>query len=78
MDSTHFDITPDERKVGSLTPDKLKRIRSSFEIHEHHQAAMIALTPGGAFASAALRSGYKTSIATKHREEIIEPIEGSA
>lgn len=31
MDSTHFDITQDERKTGTLTPDKLKRIRSSFE-----------------------------------------------
>lgn len=31
MDSTHFDITRDERQAGTLTPDKLKGIRSSFE-----------------------------------------------
>ena len=31
MDTTHFDITQQERKAGSLAPDKLKRIRSSFE-----------------------------------------------
>ena len=31
MDSIHFDITPDERKSGTLTPEKLKRMRSSFE-----------------------------------------------
>ncbi len=60
--------TPIDALVGAL-----ERIRSCFDLQEHHQAAMIALTPGGAFASAALRPGYKTSIATKHREEIIEP-----
>lgn len=31
MDSTHFDITQDERKSGALTPEKLKRMRDSFE-----------------------------------------------
>ena len=31
MDSIHFDITQDERNAGTLAPDKLKRIRSSFE-----------------------------------------------
>jgi len=60
--------TPIDAIVGAL-----ERIRASFDLKEHHQAAMIAITPGGAFASAALRDGYKTSIATKHREEIIEP-----
>ncbi|MCB0122448.1 MAG: phytanoyl-CoA dioxygenase family protein [Caldilineaceae bacterium] len=30
MDSTHFNITQDERNAGTLTPEKLKRIRSSF------------------------------------------------
>lgn len=33
MDSIYFDITQDERKAGTLMPDKLKRIRSSFEIN---------------------------------------------
>lgn len=31
MDSMHFDITPEERKANSLTLDKLKKIRHSFE-----------------------------------------------
>ena len=30
MDSTHFAITQDERNAGSLTPEKLNQIRSSF------------------------------------------------
>ncbi|MEM7031715.1 MAG: phytanoyl-CoA dioxygenase family protein [Chloroflexota bacterium] len=31
MNTTHFDITPDERKAGALSADKLKNIRNSFE-----------------------------------------------
>jgi hypothetical protein len=31
MDSVCFDITQEERKSGTLTPDKLARVRSSFE-----------------------------------------------
>jgi isoaspartyl peptidase/L-asparaginase-like protein (Ntn-hydrolase superfamily) len=38
-----------------------------------HQVALIALQPDGAFASAALRPGYRTSIRTRQRDEVIEP-----
>lgn len=33
MEPTHFEITQDERASGALTPDKLARVRSSFEVN---------------------------------------------
>lgn len=51
----------------------LQRIIDTHELHPEHQAAMIALTPDGQWASAALRSGYKTSVRSPSREEVVEP-----
>ena len=53
--------------------EALKRIEKSFELRKEHQVAMIALKPDGSWASAALRSGYKTSITMVDRSEVIEP-----
>lgn len=33
MGSKYFDITPEERKLGTLMPDKLKLVHNSFETH---------------------------------------------
>jgi N4-(beta-N-acetylglucosaminyl)-L-asparaginase len=51
----------------------LQRIIDSYPLRPEHQVALIALKPDGTFASAALRPGYKTSIRTAHRDEVIEP-----
>jgi N4-(beta-N-acetylglucosaminyl)-L-asparaginase len=51
----------------------LSRIVNEFQIADHHQVAFIALKPDGTFASAALRSGYKTSVKDGQRNEVIDP-----
>ncbi len=53
--------------------ETLQRIIDSYDLKPEHQVAMIALRPDGAFASAALRPGYRTSIRTPQRDEVIEP-----
>ena len=53
--------------------DVLQRIIDNHQLQPQHQVAMIALKPDGAYASAALRPGYKTSIRTRERDEVIEP-----
>lgn len=51
----------------------LQRIVESFDLEDHHQVAMIALKPDGSFATAALRSGYKTAVTNEQGSRIIEP-----
>jgi isoaspartyl peptidase/L-asparaginase-like protein (Ntn-hydrolase superfamily) len=51
----------------------LQRIIDTHELKPEHQVALIAVRPDGAFASAALRGGYRTSIRMPHRDEVIEP-----
>jgi isoaspartyl peptidase/L-asparaginase-like protein (Ntn-hydrolase superfamily) len=53
--------------------ETLQRIIDSYELKPEHQVAMIAMRPDGAFASAALRAGYKTSVRKPERSEVIEP-----
>jgi N4-(beta-N-acetylglucosaminyl)-L-asparaginase len=51
----------------------LERIATSYDLKPHHQVAFLVMRPDGAWASAALRPGYKTSIRTPHRDEAVEP-----
>lgn len=51
----------------------LRRITESHDIQPEHQVGLIVLTQEGEFASAAIKSGYKTSIRTKDRDEVIDP-----
>lgn len=51
----------------------LQRIVETAELLPHHQVAMIALQPQGAWASAALRLGYRTSVRCRNRDEVVEP-----
>jgi isoaspartyl peptidase/L-asparaginase-like protein (Ntn-hydrolase superfamily) len=51
----------------------LQRIVDHCTLREDHQVAFIALRPDGAFASAALRSGYKTSVHTSEGSRVIDP-----
>jgi N4-(beta-N-acetylglucosaminyl)-L-asparaginase len=53
--------------------EALQRISDSYELRSDHQVAMIAVRPDGEFASAALRSGYKTSIRQAERSQVIDP-----
>jgi len=53
--------------------EALERYRSSFELREHHQVALLALRRDGQWAAGALRSGYKTSITDATRSEVVEP-----
>lgn len=51
----------------------LQRIIDQFDLRPEHQVALIAVAPNGEFASAALRSGYKTSIRQANRSEVVDP-----
>jgi isoaspartyl peptidase/L-asparaginase-like protein (Ntn-hydrolase superfamily) len=53
--------------------ETLARIVKSYTLRPEHQVAFIALRPDGTFASAALRDGYRTSITSGRRSEVIEP-----
>ena len=53
--------------------ETLQRIIDSYDLQPHHQVAIIALRPDGAWASAALRPGYLTSITTSERNEAVAP-----
>ena len=53
--------------------ETLTRITKSYTLRPEHQVAFIALQPDGTFASAALRDGYKTSVASGKRSDVIEP-----
>lgn len=53
----------------------LRRIIDHFDLKSEHQVALIVVSPRGDFTSAALRSGYRTSIVTSQRNEVIDPDE---
>lgn len=53
--------------------ETLERIVESYELKPEHQVAFIALRPDGAFASGALRAGYKTSIRRADQSAVVEP-----
>lgn len=53
--------------------ETLRRIAGNYDLKPEHQVAFIALRPDGAFASAALRGGYKTSVRSADRAEITVP-----
>ncbi len=58
--------------LGALV-DVLQRIVDGGELRAEHQAAMIALAPNGEYASAALRSGYLTSVQSHDGSQVIQP-----
>lgn len=51
----------------------LQRIVNAYTLRDDHQVAFIALRPDGTFASAALRSGYKTSVRTNDGSNVVDP-----
>ena len=51
----------------------LERIRSSYDLQPHHQVAMIALRPDGAWASAALRPGFLAAVHDLNGPRLAEP-----
>jgi N4-(beta-N-acetylglucosaminyl)-L-asparaginase len=51
----------------------LARIISAYELQAEHQVALIALTPDGRWASGALREGYRTSVRSPQRGEVVPP-----
>ncbi len=58
--------------LGALL-EVLERIQRAFDLRPEHQVALIALSSVGRWASAALRPGFRTSLTTAERNEIIEP-----
>jgi isoaspartyl peptidase/L-asparaginase-like protein (Ntn-hydrolase superfamily) len=51
----------------------LGRIVAEYTLRDRDQVAMVALTPQGEYASAALRNGYKTSVCDAAGSRVIEP-----
>jgi N4-(beta-N-acetylglucosaminyl)-L-asparaginase len=51
----------------------IERIADSYELAENDQAAIIAVHPSGRWSAAALRCGYRTSVRTSGRDEMVEP-----
>ncbi len=51
----------------------LERIRRSYVLQPHHQVAMIVVAPDGAWASAALRPGFRAALRDESGESIVEP-----
>ena len=53
--------------------ETIQRVRDSYELRDDHQAVVLVLMPDGRFTSAALKSGYRTSVRTADRCEVIGP-----
>lgn len=53
--------------------EALARIQSAYDLRPDHQVAMIALKPDGQWASGALREGYRTSVRSPRRDEVVMP-----
>jgi L-asparaginase/N4-(beta-N-acetylglucosaminyl)-L-asparaginase len=51
----------------------LARILETCDLHDKHQAAIITLSTSGAWGSACLRPGYRTSVQTPAGIELVEP-----
>jgi isoaspartyl peptidase/L-asparaginase-like protein (Ntn-hydrolase superfamily) len=60
--------TPVEAAVAVL-----ERIRDRFALRPHHQVALIAIRPDGAWASAALRPGFRAAVHDRRGARIEEP-----
>ena len=61
-------VPPLEALVGELL-----RIRDTYELSAQAQVAMIALTPEGRWASAALRPGFRYALAHSEGQEVRDP-----
>ncbi len=69
-----------ELMAGGLSPrqaalEVVQRIATEHELQPDHQVALITISPSGDWSSAALRHGYRTSVTTPDRNEIVEPDE---
>ncbi len=69
-------LAVEEMRRGAAPADAiavaLQRIRESYDIQPDHQVGMIALTPDGQWAHAALVEGYRTAIRSVDRDDLIE------
>ena len=50
----------------------MNRLMESYDLSEHHQVGMIALSPGGAWAHLSLRPGYRTAVRHAAADELLE------
>jgi N4-(beta-N-acetylglucosaminyl)-L-asparaginase len=51
----------------------IQRIADSYDLVAEDQAAIITMRPSGEWSAAALRPGYRTSVRTANRDEMVEP-----
>lgn len=51
----------------------IERIAGSYELAAEDQAAIITMHPSGQWSAAALRAGYRTSMHTANRDEMVKP-----
>jgi N4-(beta-N-acetylglucosaminyl)-L-asparaginase len=51
----------------------IQRIAESYDLVAEDQAVIIAMDPSGRWSAAALRPGYRTSLRTPTRDEMVEP-----
>ncbi len=67
-----------ELMAGGLSPreaalEVVQRIATEHKLQPDHQVALITVAPDGQWSSAALRHGYRTSVTTPDRNEIVNP-----
>ncbi len=70
-------LVADEMRRGATPGEALRealgRIRDAYDLAPEHQIAMIALRPDGAWASGALRPGYRTVVTDADGMRVIDP-----
>ena len=70
-------LAVEEMRRGAAPLDALRsvleRVAAEHELEVGDQVGLIALTPGGRFATASLRPGYATAIAREGLHEVVEP-----
>ncbi len=50
----------------------MNRLMESYDLREHHQVGMIALSPSGQWAQLSLRPGYRTAVRHAAADELVE------
>ena len=59
--------------VEDAVREAAMRLAKSYALEPHHQAAFLAMSRDGAFAAAALRPGYRTSVRDRDGARAVEP-----
>ncbi|MCK4872944.1 MAG: N(4)-(beta-N-acetylglucosaminyl)-L-asparaginase [Phycisphaerales bacterium] len=70
-------LAVERMRLGDAPTDALRaclvRVADGFDVKLTEQVAMIAVTPDGSWASAALRPGYRTAVVDAQGSRIVEP-----